>query len=151
MLGRFWHWLMAPPDQKGTIAPKEVAKEPEKAPVEAPALNNLAVFAEDEMLIYQYYDGKKMVRADPMVLWKRASEKLAELQVDIKLAQTEGPAMEKVANEAYYKALEKIRYIFNVAPLDEDGGLTEGKTFDLFWHFMDFVYEVKKNSNPPPT
>lgn len=123
------------------------SKNGESGPTNNWATEDLTIFKADDMLIYTYSDGQKMVKADPMVLFKRWSEKEREIEVDLKAAQT--PGFDK-ANEAYDAALNRIRWIFNIKPFEE-GGLTEIKTLDLYNHLVMFFIEVKKNSNQSQT
>lgn len=95
-----------------------------------------------EMQIYSYFDGKQVVRADPMTLYKRVMEVGPELAIDIKVANS----VSRDANKAHEGLLKKIRTIFNVRPLEE-GGLTEVATANLLDHFLIYTETVKKNSS----
>lgn len=102
-----------------------------------------------ERLIYSYFDGKDVVSADPMTIWKRYSAVSTDLAADIRLANMKLlPQPEK--DKATSKMLGRIRTIFNVKPYEE-GGLTELETNDLFDHFMIFCGVQKKTGSPPPT
>lgn len=99
-----------------------------------------------ERLLYQYFDGKGLVRADPMVLYKRMMERGPELAVDIQVSQSPS----KSAGKAYSDMVEKVRQIFSLAPY-EAGGLTELEAVELLYHFMTYTGMLKKNSSPSPT
>ena len=123
-----------------------VTEEPKKD-----SLDDLAIFHVDDMQIYVYHNGSEVIKADPMTLFKRVSERMSEIQADIQLICM--PAMkgwENKIDEAYQHALKCIREVYNVKPLEE-GGLTEQKTFELHNHFLRFVFDVKKNSSQSQT
>lgn len=96
-----------------------------------------------ERKIYRYWNGKKYVEADPMVLYKRMMEVKGDLTADQKLARS----ISKDALKGHTAMLTKIRNIFEVDKY-EDGGLTEAETSDLLDHFMIYCHWVKKNSSP---
>lgn len=104
------------------------------------------LFSLGDRMIYRYSNGKDVVAADPIRLYKRVMDVGAELSVDIKIANS--PMKE--AKDAHQKMLEKIRAVFDVRPLEE-GGLTELETVELFDHFMIYVQLVKKNGSQTPT
>lgn len=147
---RFLRWLLSKLEPKQTVV-----KEP--APVKDNTLiadhttnghidDELSVFKAEDMLIYSYDNGQGTVKADPMVLFKRYAEKIEEIKVDLKVAQS--PM--KDADQAYDKGLERIRWVFDIKPYSE-GGLTEVKTLELFYHFSRFIMDIKKNSSGTPT
>ncbi len=100
----------------------------------------------EERRIYRYYDGEKLVSADPMALHKRVMDVGPELSVDMKVANS--PM--KGAKEAHEKMLSKIRVIFSVKRFEE-GGLTELETIDLLDHFLNYEDIQKKITQPYPT
>lgn len=100
----------------------------------------LDVFLPSVRKIYNYFDGERLVRADPLVLYKRFLEIGTELSIDIKVSNS----ISKDASKAQIKALEKIRKIFDVKSL-EDGGLSQVESFDLLDHFLNYCNNVKKN------
>lgn len=99
-----------------------------------------------ERVIYHYWDGEKVVHADPQVLWSKVMEKGPELSVESKLSRSPS----KDAPQAYKNLVERIRKIFNLKSFEE-GGLTEGETEYLLDHFLGYCDEIKKNSSPSPT
>ena len=105
-----------------------------------------ALYSLGERFIYRYNNGQKVVRADPMRLYKAVMQVGPELEIDIKVSKSPS----KDAANAHQQALLKLRDIFAVKPLEE-GGLTEIETFRLFDHFMAFCGVQKKSSSPPPT
>ncbi len=100
------------------------------------------IYKPRELLLYEYFDGSKMVKADPMVLWKRIMEVSTDLDIDIKVSKS----VSKDAPEAHDKVIKKCRRIFNLKPL-EDGGLPETETVELFDHFMLFCWSLQKKMN----
>jgi hypothetical protein len=111
-------------------------------PVSDLALSDLATYKPSERVIFEYWNGKDIVREDPLVLYERFMKHYAELKVEIQVA--ESPS--KNAAEMQLAALERIQDIFKVKSLGGDGGLTRTETMDLLGRFMDYVTTVKKNS-----
>ena len=105
-------------------------------------ITSFANYSVNERLIYQYFDGTKVVRADPLILFKKVMNVGLELSVDMKVANS--PM--KSAGESYTKAVGKIRSLFAIKPFEE-GGLTEVESFGLLNHFLDYCEQVKKNSS----
>ena len=95
-----------------------------------------------ERLIYKYFDGTKMVRADPLVLYKWYAFHGPELLVDLKVSGSPS----KDANSAHTSAVAKIREMFEVKTLKE-GGLSDFEVMDLLDHFLYYCDHIKKKSN----
>ena len=100
------------------------------------------IYRPKERLIYQYWDGSKMVCADPMVLYKRMMAVGPELSIHIKVSQSTS----KDAGKAHEALVVKTREIFSVKTLDENG-LTEVEAIELLDHFLTYCEHVKKNSS----
>ena len=98
-----------------------------------------------ETLIYTYWNGQKLIKADPLTLYKKMMEQGPDLQTVIKVASS----IHKDASKAHTEAVSRIRSIFNVKSYEE-GGLTEIQTMDLLDNFLTFSGFSKKNSNPSP-
>lgn len=110
--------------------------------------NGTEVYAPDERLIYRYFNGEKVIAADPLVLFKRMKDVFTDLMVDMQVANSES----KDADLCHAKAIAKIRGIFSINPLDENGvGLTDTEALDLFEHFYDWIDGLKKNSRMTAT
>lgn len=92
--------------------------------------------------IYGYFDGKDVVMADPMVLYKKVMARGPDIAVHMKVAASRS----KDAAKAHESMLRNIREVFVIKPFDE-GGLTESETVELLEHFMAYCEDVKKNSN----
>lgn len=99
-----------------------------------------------DRLIYSYFDGQRVVKADPMVLHKRLMEVGPDLSVEMKVAASES----KDAATYHGKLIERIRKIFDVKTLTE-GGLGEVETTELLDHFLTYCGRIKKKDSPPPT
>ena len=99
-----------------------------------------------ERLIYSYFNGQKIVRADPLRLYKRVMEYGPELSINLKVAKS--PM--KDADKCHTDAVKRCREIFDVKPV-EDGGLTELETIDLLDHFLLYTQALKKNTKNSPT
>jgi hypothetical protein len=105
----------------------------------------LDVYKPTERLLYSYFDGTKMVKADPLVLYKKMMDIGPELSINIKISSS--PMKE--AGKAYADMVEQIRGIFGIKILEE-GGLTELETAALLDHFLVYCDTVKKNSRFSP-
>ncbi len=154
MLGRIWHWLMSPPQLQQVIVREVIREVPTQQEVkQGPPVESIVEIAEDltvfqakNLRIYTYFNGTEMVKADPMVLFKKWMERAGDLDGDFAIIRVG----QMGADEAYEKALGRIRAIFDIKPL-VDGGLDEDSTFDLFYHFIRYIEEVKKNLKSLPT
>lgn len=100
-----------------------------------------------DRLIYSYWDGSKIVRADPMVLYQKLMERGPELSIDIKVAASPS----KGAAKAHTGTIDKIRTAFALKPFDGTHGLTELEVLALLDHFLEFTEGIKKNSSPIST
>jgi hypothetical protein len=120
------------------------------------AEEDFSTYKVEERQIYSYptcWDNSGLVHRDPMVLYKKLMEVAPELSIDIKVANSPS----KDAADGQNKALRKIKTIFDVKEMEEDGkGLTQAQILGLFDNFLLYVDQVKKNSrksailsNPP--
>lgn len=101
------------------------------------------VFMPKERMIYEYFDGTKVIRVDPMEISRKLSFIGPELDNDLKGAKN--PNYSK-APECQAEAVKKIREVFDLKPVSE-GGLEEVLVIVLLYHFLEFENEwVKKNS-----
>lgn len=102
-----------------------------------------------ERMIYHYFDGQKVVHADPLQLERKLMDVGPELSIDMKVAKS----ISKDAAKAHTEMVKKCREIFNVKSVEE-GGLTELETVLLLEHYLAYTDEVKKNWSrivTPPT
>lgn len=109
--------------------------------------DGLDIYNPKERFIFRYFNGEKVVPADPMVLQKRLTEKIQELSSDIKVANVPQYPGSK---EAYESLCANIRLIFKIKPLDQ-GGLTETELEELLSKFVDYCNWAKKKLSPTPT
>lgn len=100
------------------------------------------VYHPKERLIYYYWNGMKLVSADPIILYKKFMDVAPSLSVNIKVSESTS----KDAGKAHEEAQENIRYIFDL-PTFENGGLTRIEADGLLNHFLEYCYTLKKNSN----
>jgi hypothetical protein len=123
-------------------------------------------FRPRERLIYRYFDGTRVVSADPLVLYQKVMDVAPSIAADAAAART--PGFSK-GEQAYQSMLEAMRGIFGVTPFKDLGqgkyeGLTESEVTALYAHFWEYVEGVlpaeeglppeggvKKNSPPSPT
>jgi hypothetical protein len=119
------------------------------APKKASPVHSFDLYKPEERYIYSYFDGERIVRADPIELYRRIMSKWPELRTDIAVSQSPS----KDAGQCHTRMIETIRELFRVKPLDpvQRTGLTEVETIELLNHFFTFNGEVKKNSSEPPT
>lgn len=103
------------------------------------------VYRPKERMIYSFWNGEKIVTADPLVLYKRVMDCGPELAIDMKVSKSAS----KDATKAHGKAIDKIRNIFKIKEI-EQGGLTELEGMDLLDHFLTYCDVVKKNSSILP-
>ena len=111
------------------------------------------VYNPGEMQIYSYFDGEKWVKADPVALYGRVSDKWLELEIDMKVSTSPS----KDAAKAYKTLASKIREIFGIRALEEgfkipeQGTLTDVAVLALLDQFLTYSGFVKKNSSPSQT
>ena len=111
-----------------------------------PTLKEMSLYTEEERLIYSYWNGEKIVKADPMVLYKKLVTIGPDLEADMLGARSKS----KKAMEYHDGVIKKLRNLFGVKSFEE-GGLTEQETLSLYDHFQDYVGVIKKNGNPSAT
>ena len=108
---------------------------------------NYDLYEPKEKEVFRFYNGEKMVRADPLVLYKRLMDKGPELHIDLKVSVSASKDA-----EVAHKALDrKIREVFNLSPLvdgiDATNTLTETQTVELLTAFITYCGFQKKNMN----
>lgn len=129
---------------------------PVQAPVPPPAgpeglPEEMELYTPAERGIYRYcprHDGDTscLVRADPMVLWKRISAVITDLSIDFKVAASPS----KDASTAHTAVVRRLREIFQLPPFEE-GGLTESQCLDLWNHFNEYCHAVKNGFSQSST
>ena len=126
-------WLEVETSTSATIPTKEKTKAlPEDCDLYQP----------EERLIFTYFDGSTtLMKADPMVLYRRVMDIAPSLSVDISVARSQ----HKDADKAYLSMLDHIRKVFGVKKFEE-GGLTEPETVALFDKFNAYCEEVQKKT-----
>ena len=100
------------------------------------------VYSPEERAIYSYNDGEKIVRADPLTLYRKIMEVGPSLAIDLKVS-TSTLMKEADKTKAHYSLLKQIREIFNLKSFEE-GGLTELETVEILDHFMTYSNDLKK-------
>lgn len=104
------------------------------------------VYAPKERILYRYFDGEKLVRADPQVIYRSLMDIAPELSIDINVSNSPSKDWKK----ATLAADRKIRELFGIKAVTE-GGLTEPELYDLLYHFYRYCEHIKKGSSPLPT
>lgn len=100
------------------------------------------VYHPRERMIYTYFDGKKEVKVDPLILYKKVLQNRAEISINSSVANSASKDNQKAQEDL----LQNIRDIFNLKPLAE-GGLTEIETLGVLDHFLIYTETIKKNSS----
>lgn len=102
------------------------------------------VYNPKERLIYKYWNGKEMIKADPMTLYK----KIMDVGPTIAIHHQVSKSQSKDAKAAHDSLIEEVRKIFGVYSLEDvpDTGLGQVESLGLMNHFLDFVSNLKKNS-----
>lgn len=118
-----------------------------------PGGDRLDFYSPGEQLIYSFFNGRDIVRADPMTLYKRVAARGGDLDAARKVAVS---TLLKPADvsKAHDDVIRYIREIFDLpAPkgLDCTGTLTEEDCVGLLDHFYTFVGVKKKGPSPTPT
>lgn len=103
---------------------------------------SLDLYIPAERFIYKYFDGSKVVTADPMALCKRLAEKGSYLAMDMKVAK----AGMKDSPKKHDAAMAAIRYVFDVSEF-KDGGLTDLELVSLLEHYLTYEDYQKKTAN----
>lgn len=98
---------------------------------------------------YQYYNGEKLVLADPIKLYRKLlSYPDLNLDHDIKLISAAGDNPQGI--EALERLLKATRDIFQVKEYEEKG-LLDSEVMDLLVDFSNYMLSVKKNTNSTQT
>lgn len=93
-------------------------------------------------LLFQFWNGSRLVSADPFVLLRRMlNTNKFDLETDIKVLQIPDPKL--ITQKIGYIA-EGVREIFDVPELDQ-GGLSELECVNLLMKFSEYLEDVKKN------
>lgn len=97
--------------------------------------------------IFSYWDGRKIQWADPLDIYRRFATHStfdwisAPKRLDL--------PDEKIVLETSAQMADAVRDVFQLRSFHH-GGLTEKECHQLFWQFLAYTSEVKKNSSPPP-
>lgn len=108
------------------------------------------VYHPKERLIYSYFNGERLVKADPMGLYMKVMDVAGDLEGDLKVANS--PLTD--APKAHKQALKTMREVFGLKELtgiEVVDTLSDDETIALFNHFMDYHHRLKKNTSPPAT
>lgn len=100
------------------------------------------VYHPKERMIYKYWNGQKLVEADPLLLVKKMMDVAPSLSAASKVAKSPS----KDAPAAQEEMIGYIRGIFSVDPY-EQGGLTRSELVNLIDHFSVYCEEIKKKVN----
>lgn len=108
------------------------------------------LFQPIERKLYGYWNGKKTVWQDPLVLYKRIMEIGPDISIDIRVANSSMEGNIKASNSL----MKNIRGIFDIETYSIDNptssGLTEAELTALLTHFLTYCEDVKKNAPSMP-
>ena len=110
----------------------------------------LDVYRPSKRLVFSYFDGTNMVRADPMTLYRKLVLQGVDIKTNLKAfheAQTETDAL-----TAHAGLVSQVNQAFNLKPYEE-GGLTSVETlacWDKFLHFVGFTNQSAPTSLAQP-
>ncbi len=108
-------------------------------------------FRPEDRFIFHYFDGTKIVRRDPMEIDTRLEPFWAELRVDLQLASPDSMSSPADKAKARAEVITKVKAVFDVESLSQDGGLTLAEQVGLLNGYLVWSGRVKKNSSPLPT
>lgn len=98
-------------------------------------------FTAEERSIYYFFDGTRVVRADPIELWRKYSKVAGSLHT----AQAVAASPSKDAEEQYDKMVGYIHEIFGTKRLAQEGGIEDVLAVRLLDHFLSYLDVLKKN------
>lgn len=104
------------------------------------------IYTPKERLIYSYFNGQEIVRADPQVLYRNLMDVAPSLRADIAVSNSASKQW-RTATENADKA---VRQLFSIKPFAE-GGLAELELFELLDHFINYCDSIKKLQSPSLT
>lgn len=115
----------------------------------------VAGYSERERCIFEFWDGSKDVRLDPLQV---QAELLAvpDFEANLKLSQLESEEAQGEARKAFQELIPRLRKVFQVEEyrqLDNgrDVGLTQGEVMGVLVAFLNFLADVRKKLVPSPT
>ncbi len=139
---RKWLEVEVPPLSTPIIGTPSISPPVVTPPEKLSLPEGIDLFQPEERLIFKYFDGSTtLVKADPLVLYRKMMEIGPQLSIDISVARSEM----NDANKAYDAMLQKMRDIFSVNSF-EKGGLTESETVALFDKFNAYCEEIQKKT-----
>jgi len=95
--------------------------------------------------IFAYWNGQKIVKGDPMVLWRSLQQHEDYREDDFKLIQVEA-----LRNKIIGKLSGVVREVFNIKPAEE-GGLTELECLDTLRAYIEYSGFQKKSGEETQT
>lgn len=102
-------------------------------------------FFNRQRFIFSYWNGKKTVKADPMVLWRTLQQCDDFREEDFKML-----SVEATRNETVAKLANVVRSVFSIPSLDE-GGLTELECLGVMNSFIAYSGFQKKSGEQMQT
>jgi hypothetical protein len=104
-------------------------------------------FSDKQRQIFRYWDGAKVLRADPaVILQEMSAHPTTNFDTEPRIMRQQ----DTFGQEAYDSVLVGIRDVFKLKPISEDGGLTEIETLDVWIKFQEFITGLKKTFSLRP-
>lgn len=97
--------------------------------------------------IYQYFDGRKLRRADPLRLWRAILAHQDYREDDWKMLEVDSPWIK-------LQAIERLSRVFRQAAnvrIAEQGGLSDAECVRLLREFVSYQQVQKKSGGQKPT
>jgi len=95
--------------------------------------------------IFSYWNGSKIVKADPMVLWRSLQQHADFSEADFRLMKVDA-----LRDSLVHKLANVVRDVFDIKSPD-DGGLTELETLEVLRSFIEYTGFQKKSGEPMQT
>lgn len=95
--------------------------------------------------IFSYWDGSRIAKADPMVLWRSLQQHADFSEADFRLMKVDA-----LRDSLVHKLANVVRDVFNIK-LPDAGGLTELETLEILRSFIEYTGFQKKSGEPTQT
>lgn len=89
--------------------------------------------------VFSYWNGSRIVKADPMVLWRAMQQHEDFREEDFRLMQVEA-----LRSEMLHKISGVVSQVFSIA-LPDKGGLTEMECMDVLRSYIEYTGFQKKS------
>lgn len=117
-------------------------------------------YSKRERGIFRYFDGSKWRRADPFEANRKLEKEggkdwtslLAGIRIEKVPFEKLSPGMMRAVADNWHHSIEKLaelaRKVFDVKPISDDGGLTDGQALSLLMDFLDWISACEEDFRP---